>query len=96
MSTQSLHSDAVKATVEVSEEAGGQDVRLPEGFRLPGGVVSVRRVKSGVLLEPVISGKRRTRDEIRAMWAEMDSCGADPLFPDGRDQGAAEIRLHIK
>jgi virulence-associated protein VagC len=82
--------------VELSEEAGGQVVRLPEGFRLPGGVVSVRRVESGVLLEPVAPGRKRTREEIRAMWTEMDGYGADPLFPNGRDQGAAEIRLHIK
>lgn len=82
--------------VELSEEAGGQVVHLPESFRIPGGIVSIRRVESGVLLEPVVPGKRRTREEIRAMWTEMDGFGADPLFPNGRDQGAAETRLNIK
>jgi len=79
----------------LSEEDGGQVVRLPEGFRLPGSVVSIRRVERGILLEPV-AAKKRTREEIRAMWAEMDSYGADPLFPEGRDQGIAETRLPIK
>jgi virulence-associated protein VagC len=96
MSSPALHSDVIKATVELSEEAGSQVVRLPEGFRIAGNAVSIRRVESGILLEPVAAGAKRTREQIRAMWAEMDGFGADPLFPGGRDQGTAEARLRIK
>jgi virulence-associated protein VagC len=96
MSRPALDSDAPKATAELSEEAGGQVVRLPESFRIPGNAVSIRRVESGILLEPVLSREKTTREQIRAMWTEMDSYGADPLFPDGRDQGMAETRLGFR
>jgi hypothetical protein len=59
-------------------------------------VVSIRRVESGILLEPVAAKKKMTREEVNAMFARMDSYGADPLFPDGRDQGTFDVRDAIK
>ena len=96
MSSPAITPEPQKITAELSDEAGGQIVHLPESFRIPGKVVSIRRMETGILLEPMQSRKKMTREEIRAMWTEMDSYGADPLFPDGRDQGVAEIRLPIE
>jgi virulence-associated protein VagC len=95
MSDSALHSEVVRATVELSQETGGQIVHLPANFLFPGDVVMARRVASGVLLEPLNRDGKRTREQIRAMWADMDAYGADPIFPNGRDQGIAEIRLRI-
>jgi virulence-associated protein VagC len=36
-----------------------QAVRLPQAFRLPGDRVRVRRVKNGILLEPMVGFPRR-------------------------------------
>jgi hypothetical protein len=36
-----------------------------------------------------------TREEVQAFFARLDSYGADPLFPDGRDQGVAEERPEL-
>ncbi len=63
-------------------------MRLPEEFRFEGNAVSIRRVDGGVLLEPI--KKPMTREEVRAMFARIDSYGGDPLFPDGRNQGVLE------
>jgi antitoxin VapB len=35
-----------------------QAVRLPLAFRLPGDRAHVRRVKQGILLEPIVTGSR--------------------------------------
>jgi antitoxin VapB len=40
-------------TTTVFMNGRSQAVRLPKEFRLPGNIVSVRRVGDGVLLEPV-------------------------------------------
>jgi virulence-associated protein VagC len=96
MASHALHSGTAHTTLEVSEESGTQVVRLPEGFKLAGNLVSVRRVENGILLEPIRAKKRPTREELAAMWAEMDSYGADPLFPNGRDQGTFDVRDEIK
>ncbi len=56
-----------------------QAVRLPLAFRLPGEQVRVRRVASGILLEPIIT-------DIDAWFAEMDRITDAPFMPDGRNQ----------
>ncbi|MFO1046441.1 MAG: type II toxin-antitoxin system VapB family antitoxin [Geminicoccaceae bacterium] len=56
-----------------------QAVRLPREFRFPGERVRVRRVASGVLLEPVV-------DDIAGWFAAMDRFGDEPFMAEGREQ----------
>jgi antitoxin VapB len=56
-----------------------QAVRLPLAFRLPGDRVRVRRVKGGILLEPVVT-------DIDAWFAELDRFAAIPFMEEGRRQ----------
>ena len=56
-----------------------QAVRLPLAFRLPGNRVRVRRVESGILLEPMMT-------DIDAWFAELDRFGDVPFMEEGRQQ----------
>ncbi len=61
-----------------------QAVRLPKEFRLPGKEVRVTHFGRGVLLEPVTTP--RSREEIRAWFAKLDSYLDEPFMPEGREQ----------
>ena len=54
-----------------------QAVRLPLAFRLSGDRVRVRRVKSGILLEPILS-------DIDSWFAELDRFSDVPIMEEGR------------
>ena len=56
-----------------------QAVRLPLAFHLPGNRVRVRRVESGILLEPMMT-------DIDAWFAELDRFGDVPFMEEGRQQ----------
>ncbi len=56
-----------------------QAVRLPMAFRLPGDRVRVRRVRSGILLEPMVTDTRR-------WFAEIDRFADVPFMEKGRHQ----------
>ena len=56
-----------------------QAVRLPLAFRLPGDRVRVRRVKRGILLEPIAA-------DLDAWFAELDRFADVPFMEDGRQQ----------
>jgi antitoxin VapB len=56
-----------------------QAVRLPMAFRLPGDRVRVRRVKRGILLEPMVM-------DINDWFAELDRFADVPFMEDGRHQ----------
>ena len=56
-----------------------QAVRLPLAFRLSGDRVRVRRVKGGVLLEPMAM-------DLDAWFAELDRFGDVPFLEEGRNQ----------
>ncbi len=56
-----------------------QAVRLPKAFRLPGNRVRVRRVESGVLLEPLY-------EDVDEWFAALDRYRDVPFMEDGRDQ----------
>ena len=56
-----------------------QAVRLPLAFRLPGNRARVRRVKGGVLLEPIVT-------DLEGWFAELDRFGDVPFMHDGRKQ----------
>jgi antitoxin VapB len=54
-----------------------QTVRLPLAYRLPGDRVRVRRVASGILLEPMVI-------DIDAWFAALDRFADGPFMEDGR------------
>jgi len=56
-----------------------QAVRLPLAFRLPGDRVRVRRVKQGILLEPIMT-------DIDTWFAELDQFADVPFMEEGRRQ----------
>jgi antitoxin VapB len=56
-----------------------QAVRLPLAFRLPGDRVRVRRVESGILLEPMVT-------DINAWFCELDRFVDVPFMEEGRRQ----------
>jgi antitoxin VapB len=56
-----------------------QAVRLPLAFRLPGDRVRVRRVKGGLLLEPLAA-------DVDAWFAALDRFADVPFMEDGRRQ----------
>ncbi len=69
------------ATAKVFMHGRSQAVRLPKEFRLPGKEVSVRRVGSAVVLEPI--GEPFDMD---AWWAKLDEYRDVPFMPEGREQ----------
>jgi len=66
-------------TARIFMHGRSQAVRLPQAFRLPGDRVRVRRVKEGVLLEPIMT-------DVDAWFAEMDRFARVPFMEEGRDQ----------
>lgn len=56
-----------------------QAVRLPMAFRVPGERVRVRRVKAGILLEPIVT-------DTDAWFAELDRFADVPFMEEGRRQ----------
>ncbi len=56
-----------------------QAVRLPLAFRLPGDRVRVRRVETGILLEPMVT-------DIEAWFAALDRYADVPFMEEGRRQ----------
>ena len=62
-----------------------QAVRLPKEFRFDGKEVRIRRVGTGVLLEPMTT-------DMKKIFEEMDRIGGDPIFPDGREQPPMQER----
>ena len=68
-------------TARIFMHGRSQAVRLPQAFRLPGDRVRVRRVKNGVLLEPITT-------DVDAWFAEMDRFARVPFMEQGRDQPA--------
>ena len=66
-------------TARIFMHGRSQAVRLPQAFRLPGSRVRVRWVKSGVLLEPIVT-------DVDAWFGEMDRFSEVPFMEDGRKQ----------
>lgn len=56
-----------------------QAVRLPQAFRLPGERVRVRRVETGILLEPMVT-------DLDTWFAELDRFADVPFMEEGRQQ----------
>jgi antitoxin VapB len=64
---------------KIFKHGRSQAVRLPLAFRLPGDRVRVRRVESGILLEPMVT-------DINAWFAELDRFADVPFMEEGRGQ----------
>jgi antitoxin VapB len=56
-----------------------QAVRLPLAFRVTGDRVRVRRVREGILLEPIIA-------DVEAWFEALDRFKDVPFMPSGREQ----------
>ena len=65
-----------------------QAVRLPKDFRFEGDRVRVRRIKEGVLLEPMVT-------DVRKWFAELDRLRAGGLFPARAKQKKPSIRRYF-
>ncbi len=71
--------DPHTGVAKVFTHGRSQAVRLPLGFRLPGDRVRVRRVKGGILLEPMVT-------DVEAWFAELDRFADVSFMEDGRRQ----------
>jgi antitoxin VapB len=69
------------ATAKIFKHGRSQAVRLPKEFRLPGTEVRVRRIGSGVLLEPM-----NKPFDLAAWWDKLDEYRDIPFMPEGREQ----------
>ena len=68
-----------KTGVALFMDGRSQAVRLPKEFRFPGDRVRVRRVKGGVLLEPMFT-------DVDAWFAALDRFADVPFMEEGRTQ----------
>ena len=73
---------AGNAIAKIFMHGRSQAVRLPKEFRLPGKEVRVRRIGSGVLLEPI----GRDAENMSAIFAEIDRLGGADFLPEGRPE----------
>jgi antitoxin VapB len=64
---------------KIFKHGRSQAVRLPLAFRLPGDRVRVRRVGSGILLEPIVT-------DLDTWFSELDRFANVPFMDDGRRQ----------
>lgn len=65
-----------------------QAVRLPKEFRFEGDRVRVRKVKEGLLLEPMVT-------DVAKWFAELDRLRADRTFPARVKQRKPAIRRYF-
>ncbi len=72
---------AAKTTAKLFMHGRSQAVRLPKKFWLPGKEVRVRKVGSGVLLEPV-----EKKFDAKAWRAKLDALGAADFLRKGRSK----------
>ena len=73
-----------RAVAKLFRNGRSQAVRLPKEFRFSADAVRVRRVGTGVLLEPLLDPKE--------WFARLDTVGADEFLEGGRDQPTTPSR----
>lgn len=76
---------AKSGLAKLFRNGSSQAVRLPREFRFEGDQVRVRRVREGVLLEPVTS-------DVASWFEKLDQFKPDPFMPKGRRQPKAPKR----
>lgn len=67
-----------RAVAKLFRNGRSQAVRLPKEFRFRGEKVQLRRVNTGVLLEPVL--------DVKEWFARLDRAAAGDFLAEGRDQ----------
>lgn len=70
---------AKKQLAKLFRNGRSQAVRLPKEFRFEGDHVLIRRVRNGVLLEPV-------KFNVREWFAKIDRLRTEPFMKEGRNQ----------
>ncbi len=70
---------ATTGIAKIFKHGRSQAVRLPAAFRLPGDRVRVRRVGTGILLEPMAT-------DIDVWFAALDRFVDVPFMEEGRNQ----------
>jgi len=70
---------ADEGTAKLFSNGRSQAVRLPKEFRFVGDRVRIKRLGSGVLLEPI-------ETDTAAWFAELDKFADEPFMPEGRKQ----------
>ena len=70
---------AKTSIAKIFKHGRSQAVRLPLAFRLPGDRARVRRVATGILLEPMTT-------DLRTWFTEIDRFADIPFMEDGRRQ----------
>ena len=79
----------MKNSAKHFRNGSSQAVRLPREFRFEGDTVRIRKVRQGVLLEPIIGDT--------AKWFEkLDRFNSEPFMPEGREQPIAPDRELFK
>jgi antitoxin VapB len=68
-------------TAKLFRNGRSQAVRLPKEFRFEGEAVRIRRVGTGVLLEPM-------NTDAEAWLRAIDELRGEPFMPEGRQQPA--------
>ena len=76
---------ANKSEAKLFKNGRSQAVRLPREFRFEGDRVRIRKTKSGVLLEPIIS-------DAQQWFASMDRVSSEPILKNGRKQPNVQRR----
>jgi antitoxin VapB len=79
------------STAKLFRNGRSQAVRLPKDFRFEGDEVRIRRVKRGVLLEPISTSKRFDVDAWFAEFDELNKAAGD-FMPGGRKQPRMPVR----
>ena len=79
------------STAKLFRNGRSQAVRLPKEFRFEGEEVRIRRVKRGILLEPMSTTKSF---DVDAWFAEFDELNktAGEFMPGGRKQPRMPVR----
>jgi antitoxin VapB len=83
-----MEKNAKSKVAKLFRNGRSQAVRLPKEFRFEGDRVRVRRVKEGVLLEPVV-------DDVQKWFDELDRLRAGGAFPARAKQKKPAIRRHF-
>jgi antitoxin VapB len=75
----------IKSEAKLFKNGRSQAVRLPREFRFEGDRVLIKKTKSGIFLEPIIS-------DAKQWFAAIDECSSEPLMKSGRKQPRAQRR----